>query len=285
MVHFDSDRTEFSSYGLSCVCWKVSPMPRPDHHNEIQLNMLSRGRITYLLGARKIEVKIGHLTAFWAAIPHQIVDYENDTEYFVATLPLAWLLQSRLPDHLVQTLMRGEVVTEPKPQRADFDTALFRQWKDDLQTDSAAIREVVTREMETRLRRLALAVESIPSARKPRKPAPLQVGGLNKVERMLCFIAQNYIEPITVADISKVVGLHPNFAVRIFKKACGTTLIEHLTHHRIFHAKRLLTTTEQKIVDVAFGSGFGSISRFNEAFLRTVGCSPRKYRDQYAIIE
>lgn len=285
MVPFDSNSGEFSSYGLSCVCWKVSPMPRPDHHNEIQLNMLSRGRITYLLGAEKVHVQVGHLTAFWAAIPHQIIDYENETEYFVATLPLAWFLQSRLPDSLVQTLMRGEVVSEPLAQRADFDRALFKQWKDDLQTDSTAIREVVTKEMETRLRRLALAVESIPSTKKSRKPAPLQAGGLNKVERMLCFIAQNYVDEITVADISKVVDMHPNSAVRIFRKAFGTTLIEHLTHHRIFHAKRLLTTTDQKIVDVAFDSGFGSISRFNEAFSRSVGRSPREYRAQYAVIE
>lgn len=281
----DLNSTEFSSYGLSCVRWKVSPMPRVDHHNEIQLNMLRRGRITYLLGAKKVQVQVGRLTAFWAAIPHQIIDYDNETEYFVATLPLAWFLQSRLPDPLVQTLMSGEVVSEPLARRTDSDVALFEQWKDDLQSDSAAIREVVTKEMETRLRRLALAAELNPSNKKSRQPAHLQAGGLNKVERMLCYIAQNYIGQITVADISKVVELHPNSAVRIFRKAFGTTLIEHLTHHRIFHAKRLLTTTDQKIVDVAFGSGFGSISRFNEAFLRSVGCTPREYRVKFAVVE
>lgn len=66
--------------------------------------------------------------------------------------------------------------------------------------------------------------------------------------------------------------------MRLFKRVFGTTLIDHLTHHRIFHAKRLLTTTDQKIVDVAFSSGFSSISRFNEAFRRACGCTPRAYR-------
>lgn len=258
-------------------------MPRPDHHNEIQLNLLSRGRITYLLGAQQVHVQVGRLTAFWAAIPHQIIDYEDETEYFVATLPLAWVLQSRLSDNLIQTLMRGEVVSEPSAQRTEIDTMLFKGWEDDLASDSAAIHEVVTKEMETRLRRLALAVESTPAARDVRKPASLQAGGLTKVERMLCFIAQNYLEQITAADICKVVDLHPNFAMKIFKKAFGATLVEHLTHHRVFHAKRLLATTDLKIVDVAFGSGFGSISRFNEAFLRTVGCTPREYRSQYTV--
>ena len=95
---------------------------------------------------------------------------------------------------------------------------------------------------------------------------------------MACLIAQRYTEPLTVEQIGKKVGLHPNYAMSLFKKTFGTTLIDYLTHHRISHAQRLLATTEKKIVEVAFSSGFNSISRFNEAFRRACGCSPREYR-------
>jgi hypothetical protein len=71
MAKFETERPHFTSYGLSCVRWNPSPMQRPDHHNEIQLNILRRGRVTYMVGGLKIKVKPGHLTAFWAAIPHQ----------------------------------------------------------------------------------------------------------------------------------------------------------------------------------------------------------------------
>ena len=104
----------FTTYGLSCVRWKPGPMQRPDHHNEIQINMLHRGRVTYLLGGSTVHVRTGRMTAFWAAIPHQIIDYDAETEYYVATLPLAWFLQFQLPDVLMQPLMRGEVVEEPQ---------------------------------------------------------------------------------------------------------------------------------------------------------------------------
>jgi AraC-like DNA-binding protein len=77
------------------------------------------------------------------------------------------------------------------------------------------------------------------------------------------------------------VGLHPNYAMGLFQNAFGTTLIEYLTHHRISHAQRLLATTDEKIVEVAFSSGFSSISRFNEAFRRECGCSPREYRRKH----
>jgi AraC-like DNA-binding protein len=269
---------EFTTYGLSCVRWAPLPMPRPDHHNEIQLNMLVRGRVTYLIGAHQVKVNTGRLTAFWAAIPHQIIDYEEDTEYYVATLPLAWFLQCELPDTLVQPLMRGEVVTEPQATRSDFDTALFRQWEVDLRPGDRTVREIVFLEMKTRLRRLAVTLDAQKASAPSRAPSRLQVGGLNKVEQMVCYIAKSYMEPITVNEIGREVGLHPNSAMRLFKKTFGSTLIDHLTHHRVFHAKRLLATTDQKIVDIAFNSGFNSISRFNEAFRRACGCTPRAFR-------
>jgi AraC-like DNA-binding protein len=282
MAKFETERPHFTSYGLSCVQWNPSPMQRPDHHNEIQLNILRRGRVTYMVGGLKIKVKPGHLTAFWAAIPHQIIDYESDTEYFVATLPLAWFLQCQLPDAVVQPLMRGEVINEPLADRGEVDTALFVQWASDLKKNQRVLREIVIREMETRLRRLGVNLETEQAGHNSRAPAKVQVGGLNKVEQIVCYIAQSYVEPITVTDIGKAVGMHPNSAMRLFKKVFGTTLIDHLTHHRIFHAKRLLATTDQKIVDVAYSSGFSSISRFNEAFRRASGCTPRAYRLQHA---
>lgn len=253
-------------------------MRRPDHHNEIELNMLQSGWLTYLLGGRKVRIEAGHLSAFWAAIPHQIIDFDQETKYFVATLPLAWFLQCRLPEPLIQPLMRGEVLSDLNADRVSFDTALFAQWEQDLQDARRETRDIVILEMEARLRRLAASLPTPKEASKRRARLALQDGGLNKVEQMACLVAQRYKEPLTVTEISQAVGLHPNYAMNLFKKAFGTTLIDYLTHHRISHAQRLLVTTDEKIVEIAFGSGFNSISRFNEAFRDACGCTPREYR-------
>jgi AraC-like DNA-binding protein len=101
---------------------------------------------------------------------------------------------------------------------------------------------------------------------------------LNKVEQMACFIAQNYTEKLTVQQIGEFVKLHPNYAMNLFQKTFGTTLIAYLTQHRVSHAQRLLSTTEETVTEIAFQSGFLSISRFNDAFRRACGCSPREYR-------
>ncbi len=46
-----------------------------------------------------------------------------------------------------------------------------------------------------------------------------------------------------------------------------------------------MATSDTKIVDVAFASGFGSLSRFNEAFRRACGCTPRDYRVEHRLEE
>jgi AraC-like DNA-binding protein len=102
---------------------------------------------------------------------------------------------------------------------------------------------------------------------------------------MACFIAQHYTERLTVQEISDFVRLHPNYAMNLFHRTFGTTLIDYLTQHRVSHAQRLLVTTDAKIADIAFHSGFCSISRFNDFFRRRCGCSPREYRATHSLGE
>jgi AraC-like DNA-binding protein len=290
MVSFDPNRPDFAPYGFSCVRWTPSPMKRPDHHNEIEVNILTKGWVTYLLGGRKVRIEGGQLGVFWAAIPHQILDFAPGMNYFVVTIPFAWFLQCRLPDRFVQPLLRGEVMNEKlSASRMRHDQELFAQWENDLLKPNDDVHHVVMLEMEARLRRMIATLPATATAAAPAKgrgrPGGLHGGELNKVEQMACLIAQRYTEQLTVTEIGQQVGLHPNYAMGLFKKAFGTTLIDYLTHHRVSHAQRLLATTDEKIVEVAFSSGFNSISRFNEAFRRACGCTPRAYRLQHTATE
>ena len=157
MVSFDPTRPDFAPYGLTCVRWSPSPMRRPDHHNEVELNFLGSGWVIYLLGGRKVRLEAGRLNVFWAAIPHQILEYGAKTEYFVATIPFAWFLQCRLPENFVQALLRGEVHSEPTADRRRADHDLFAQWEADLRQSRKESGDIVMLEIEARLMRLAAA--------------------------------------------------------------------------------------------------------------------------------
>lgn len=60
---FDERRPDLAPYALTCQRLWPSLMPRPDRHNELELNLLRSGRLTYLLRGRRVTVEPGRLTA------------------------------------------------------------------------------------------------------------------------------------------------------------------------------------------------------------------------------
>ena len=279
MVRFDPTRADFSPYGFNCVRWTPTTMSRSDRHNEIEINLLEGGALVYLMGGQKVAVPAGRVAAFWAGIPHQIVEFECLAEYFVLTIPLAWFLQWRLPERLTQPILHGRMIIEPEDSLLESDRVRFEAWTEDLRIGSEERCYATLLEIEARMRRLALTVTADPSGRSGRKP-PTFLGKqhLGRAEEMAGFIAQNYTQPLTAETIGQHVGLHPNYAMSLFQRTFGTTLIKYITQHRLSHAQRLLVTTEDLILKIALSSGFGSLSRFNEAFRQAFGCTPREYR-------
>jgi AraC-like DNA-binding protein len=285
MVSFDPTRPPFEPYGFTCELWTPVPMKRADRHNEIELNLLKHGSLTYLLGGNKVRISAGRLAVFWAAIPHQIVSSTAKTEYYVATIPLSWFLQCQFPAHFVDAILHARVVLDPEPQPRGGDLEMFERWVHDLETPSPQKHRIAFLEIESRLLRFAQAVPHDLSDWKAPMPGQVMIetGGLERVEQMALFIAQHYTEKISTEQISKAVNLHPNYAMSLFKKALGITLIDCLTQHRVSHAQRLLATTNDKIIEVAYNSGFASLSRFHEAFGRWCGCSPKEYRKRHRV--
>ncbi len=278
MKHFDNQRPEFTPYGFTCERWEPEPMPRPDRHNEIELNLLDGGSLTYLMWGHRSSVHGGCLAAFWAAVPHQILEFQGVGWYYVVTVPLAWVLNWNLPEDLVHRLLNGEIVQEQNSTRAPSDAALMNQWSEDLEFGHANRREIILLELKARLFRLALGAET--NSSRPKRGGPTASGtrAASKAEKMAHYIAENYRNPVSVAEIAKVVGLHPDYAATLFKKTFGTTLNRFLLDHRIQHAQRMLVTSDEKIITVAFESGFNSLSRFNAAFKELCGSTPRRFR-------
>ncbi len=277
---FNHARPDLAPYGFSCELWKAAPMRRPDRHNEIELNLLRRGSLTYLLGGGRVTLPWGRLGAFWAAIPHQIIASEDHPEYFVVTLPLVWFLDCRLPEGLVEGLLHGQFVVDPNPERYPLDQWLCERWERDLGGPRREPPTATLLELQARLHRLADDLPARPPEARAR-PAMLGTGGLSKGEQMAAYIARHYQERVVIEDLARAVQLHPNYAMSLFKRTFRMTLVDYLTQYRVSHAQRLLATTDRKIVDVALDSGYATLSRFYEAFARACGCSPKQYRNQH----
>ncbi|MEM6645223.1 MAG: helix-turn-helix domain-containing protein [Bacteroidota bacterium] len=258
-------------------------MHRPDHHNEIELNLLRSGSLTYLLRGRRVTIQPGRLVAFWALVPHQIVEFEGDSPYYVATIPLSSFLQWNLPGGFANRILGGEVIQAPESTGESYDFGLFERWLHDVEADMPERLDIVLLELEARMRRLALSCAAEPGLTPEHLRLPLDAHHSSKVERMAGYVATHYRQPIQVKDIGKAVGLHPDYATALFRKTFGMTLSEYLLDHRISHAQRMLTATHTQITTIAYEAGFNSISRFNAAFKKACGVTPRQYRKQHQL--
>ena len=284
-AHFEESRPDLEPYGFTCEVWEPQPMHRADRHNELELNLLDAGSLTYLLGGRRVTLRPRRLSAFWAATPHQILASQDVTFYYVLTVPLAWVLGWGLPEPLVERLLSGAVVEEPEASAAPLDMARFAQWHEDLSSGGEGRgEEAVLLELKARLLRLAAATrgrarhESV-----PRALASAGGGAPTSVERMATFIARHYQDPIGLEEVAQEIGLHPDYAAALFRKGFGVTPTRFILQHRVSHAQRMLVTSDAKVLEVAMEAGFGSLSRFNAAFRQLCGCAPRQYRSRHRL--
>lgn len=99
------------------------------------------------------------------------------------------------------------------------------------------------------------------------------------------FIANNFTRKVSLEEIAEMVCMTPASFCNYFKKKTGKTVFQHINESRISYAKKLLIETDHRVSQVAYTSGFSSISFFNRTFKKITGQSPSEYRAQFAVIK
>lgn len=103
---------------------------------------------------------------------------------------------------------------------------------------------------------------------------------LEKMKLIIKYIENNYMEKITIEDISGELNLSQSHFMKFFKNTMGTTFIDYLNDYRLTMASRLLVSSDSSILDIAAEAGFENLSYFNRLFKKRFGVTPREYRKQ-----
>lgn len=236
----------------------------------VELNFVYAGSARYFMGGGFVQLAAGTLAVFWGAFPHQLIELQPKTELMYLRLPLASVLRFGLASSFLRKLFDGDVVTDA--QNGAWDAALTRRWLADLAGNDRSALHTCELEVEARLRRLAGRRQQKSASRPPEHKAGQQV------EAITAFLAAHRQDDISTAEIGRAVGLHPNYAMTLFRRECGMSIWQYLIRLRLSHAELLLLTTDKPVLAVALESGFGSLARFYAAFTRECGTSPGEYR-------
>ncbi|HPL18100.1 MAG TPA: helix-turn-helix domain-containing protein, partial [Spirochaetota bacterium] len=99
-----------------------------------------------------------------------------------------------------------------------------------------------------------------------------------KIQKAVEYIHQNYAYEISREGLASHIGLHHDNLGRYFKLYQGKKMSDYINELRIKEAARKLRETDEKIIDIAFSVGFGSLRTFNKSFREIMKMSPAYYR-------
>lgn len=291
---------------LGFAVWRGPPHAghRVHTHHDVEVNYLLRGWVEYVMGGQRVRLEAGRGCLFWATVPHQIVACDDQADMGWIVLPVTWLWRWGLSGTVSAAMLEGRVLGDAAPETGDGEAIV--RWAGMLQQSDERWRRIAELEIEARLRRMILhgletlsqrknnsaktppatqAAEHAQSAAgraaaRPTDESRQQAadGGLAAVEAMAAFITSHHAEPIAVADIAEAVSLHPNYAMRVFRRHMGMTIVDYLTRQRVAEAQRRLMISEDAVLTIGLDCGFGSASRFHAAFRRCTGTTPHRYR-------
>jgi AraC-like DNA-binding protein len=99
-----------------------------------------------------------------------------------------------------------------------------------------------------------------------------------RLEAVVQWVLEEFTHPLTLEEAVKRSAMSRATFCRQFLKHTGKTFVNFVTDARLAYAHHLLTQTERSVTDIAFASGFGSLTRFNATFRSCFKRAPREAR-------
>lgn len=113
----------------------------------------------------------------------------------------------------------------------------------------------------------------------PSKRQPLHSkDSLNYILLSMNFIKANLHRKLSIDEIAANIGISKYYFIRLFKKATGYTVTDHINMLRCERAKELLINEKYSVKQAANLCGFDNCSYFSNVFKKYIGLTPSEYR-------
>lgn len=102
---------------------------------------------------------------------------------------------------------------------------------------------------------------------------------INLIKTVFKYIDNNYCEKIYIEDLARQINMNSQYFCRFFKSITGKTPIDYINHYRIDKATNLLLSSDDKIINICYNTGFDNFSYFIKTFKKIKGTTPSQYRN------
>lgn len=100
-----------------------------------------------------------------------------------------------------------------------------------------------------------------------------------RIEKVYAYSTKHYAERIDIHDVAQLIGMTDPAFCRFFKKSTGKSYMQFLIEFRIAVACRYMISEDSGLADIAYRTGFGSMTNFIRQFKKIMGMTPSEYKE------
>jgi len=266
------------------------PVLQPHHHRELELNVVARGAVSYVVGKQRYTFPAGSLLWMFPSQVHQLVDRSADAQYYVAVftpeMVTATCQGSRYADLHLARPPEDQVMHTILP---DNEFARVRQKMNEMMEEGPDP-DLINREagfglsedfsfshedpdwLNAGLRHLLLLCWRWQQKASGRTHHFVLHPAVQQTLRNL-----NTAEDNRVRVLAAKVNVCPDYLSRLFHQQVGVSLTRYRNALRLSRFwQQLRRQPERNLLNAALAAGFGSYAQFYRVFVEVYGQGPRE---------
>ena len=245
----------------------------PHVHYELELILVTEGRIRAVVNDTQYDVNQGEVVCIGSMVNHSYVNLPDKTSTFIVEFGPVFIGEKF--KYITQNPFDIKIY---RPEKGNND--IINCMKEIVQASDAGD-ELSSMMVKSLLYRLFVLVAQDCQTKKPSETtdsAPSVREEMSKIQNALNLVHHRYKEPLTINDAAAICGYGKSVFCKVFKNAVGIGFHQYLNAHRIEIAKYLLSETTTPIDCIADTVGYKDTKTFYRLFKATLGMSPGEYR-------
>ncbi|MBS1496000.1 MAG: AraC family transcriptional regulator, partial [Bacteroidetes bacterium] len=263
----------------SFVCYEMT-QPSFDffwhYHPEYELTYIVSGKGKRLVGNHYESFSEGDLVLIGSNLPHTWISEKNKTQSCKAIViqfskefiePFVQYEELKDIKNLISKSYKGICFTlSKKNNTASLIKEMVRQSGADRLLLLLQILKTLTEEKITLLNKTAF------------KSIKRNINE-QRINKVFQYVQNNFRHKIYLNKAAAIIHLSESAFCKYFKRISGITFSDHVNEIRIAHACQLLLESDIPISQIAYHSGYESLTYFNRIFLKKKKLSPKNFRE------
>jgi AraC-like DNA-binding protein len=245
----------------------------PHHHDELEVNLVLRGRASYLFGNRRVPLPVGSMIWLFPRQEHVLIDWSPDFLMWVVVFKtgLVKRLAGKSDRRILGSADPGEIFCRQiETGQAELLNQVFEGAGND-QLDLPFTNTALGYALVASWRAYQSSSESV--SRSDVHPA------VAKAARLV----SEAETPTSLNQLARSAGLSPARLSRLFKRQTGISLTAFRQRKCLERFLRLYRTgARYTLIEAALLAGFGSYPQFHRVFCHGMGMNPAAYKKSVA---